>query len=200
MRIDHVICATHDLDDAAAMVQSQLGVAVVAGGRHEGLGTHNRIVPLGNGYLELLAVCDEQAAARSTLGSALQARLEHTGEGLMGWAVAVDDVQPVADRLGTWVTTIAREGPAAQLAGILDSMREPFLPFFVARDHGVPDPGSGGDAGGISWIDAARLAQWLDGADLPVRVTEGPAGVVVAVLGDRELRPRSRREDEGGGA
>ena len=122
----------------------------------------------------------------------------------MGWAVAVDDVRPVADRLGTWVSTIAREGLAAQLAGILESMREPFLPFFVARDHGVPDPGSGGDAGGITWIevagDAARLARWLDGADLPVRVTEGPAGVVAVGIGDRELRPRSRREDDGAGA
>lgn len=192
MRIDHVIYATADLGAAAARVEAELGVAAVAGGRHEGLGTHNRIVPLGGGYLELLAICDTEEATRSALGSALQARLEHAGEGLMGWAVAVDDLQPVAERLGTWVTTIARQGLSAQLTGLLESMREPFLPFFVARDPGVPDPGGEGDGGGIGWIevagDADRLARWLGGADLPVRVVDGGPAVLAVGIGDRELR------------
>lgn len=189
-----MIYATGDLDRAAAEVEAQLGVSSVAGGHHEGLGTHNRIVPLGDGYLELLAVCDEDEAARSALGSALQARIEQLGDGLMGWAVAVDDVQPVAARLGTWVSTIARQGLTARLTGLLESMREPSLPFFVARDRGVPDPGRGGDAGGLSWIelvgDPGRLSWWLGGAALPVRITEGPPAVVAVGIGDRELRKR----------
>lgn len=192
MRIDHVIYATADLDAAAGRIEAELGVVVIAGGRHEGLGTHNRIVPLGEGYIELLAVCDPEEAARSALGSALQARLEQAGEGLMGWAVAVDDVQPVAERLGTWVTTIARQGLSAHLTGLLESLREPFLPFFVTRDAGVPDPGGGADAGGISWIevagDAARLERWVGGADIPVRVVEGAPAVLGVGIGDRELR------------
>lgn len=193
MHIDHVIYATRDLDAAAAKIKDELGVDAIAGGRHEGLGTHNRIVPLGRGYLELLAVCDADEAARSALGSALQARIEQRGDGLMGWAVAVDDVQPVATRLGTWVTTIAREGLSAQLTGLLESMREPFLPFFVARDAGVPDPGRAGDDGaGIGWVEVAgdpeRLARWLDGAELPVRVTAGEPAVRAVGIGDRVLR------------
>lgn len=195
-----MIYATRDLDGAAEMIEAKLGVAVVAGGRHEGLGTHNRIVPLGNGYLELLAVCDEEEAAHSVLGSAVQARLEQSGDGLMGWAVAVDDVQPVAERLGTWVTAISRQGLTARLTGLLESLREPFLPFFIARGSEVPDPAvvadpvSDAGAGGIRWIevvgDAERLASWLDGAELPVLITPGaPAVVAVAVgIGDRELR------------
>jgi hypothetical protein len=55
VRIDHVIYAAADLDEAAARIERELGLAVHGGGRHEGLGTHNRIVPLGGGYLELLA-------------------------------------------------------------------------------------------------------------------------------------------------
>ena len=192
MHIDHVIYATADLDAAAARIEAELGVDAVAGGRHEGLGTHNLIVPLGAGYIELLAVCDPEEAAHSALGSALQARLAQSGEGLMAWAVAVDDLQAVAKRLDTWVTTIARQGLSAQLTGLLESMREPFLPFFVTRDPGVPDPGGGGDTGGISWIevagDAERLAHWLGGARLPVRVTEGAAAVHAVGIGDRELR------------
>jgi len=192
VRIDHVIYATSDLDVAAARIESQLAVRVVAGGRHEGLGTHNRIVPLGNGYLELLAVYDAEEATRSALGSALQARLEQAGDGLMAWAVAVDDVQPTAARLNTWVSTIAREGLTAQLTGLLEAMREPFLPFFVARAPGVPDPGRGADTGGISWIevsgDEERLARWLGGAELPVRISPGPAAVCAVGIGERELR------------
>jgi hypothetical protein len=192
MRIDHVIYATSDLDAAAARVRADLGVAAGAGGRHEGLGTHNRIVPLGGGYLELLAVADPEEAAGSALGSAVQARIARDGEGLLGWAVAVDDVETVAARLGTAVTTIRREGLSARLTGVAEAMREPFLPFFISRDPGVPDPAAAGDAGGIAWVevagDAARLERWLGGAALPVRVVAGPAGVHALGVGERELR------------
>jgi Glyoxalase-like domain len=192
MRIDHVIYATRDLDRAAARLESELGVAALEGGRHEGLGTHNRIVPLGGGYLELLAVCDPGEAARSILGAALQARIEQRGEGLMGWAVALDDVKSVAARLGSSITTIAREGMTAQLAGLDESLRRPFLPFFLARHSGVEDPGAAGAAGGIAWIevagDRALIEHWLGGAELPLRIAEGPPGVHAVGIGERELR------------
>jgi hypothetical protein len=47
VRIDHVIYGTADLDVAAVRIEAQLGLTTVAGGRHDGVGTHNRIVPLG---------------------------------------------------------------------------------------------------------------------------------------------------------
>ena len=192
MRVDHVIYATADLDAAAAHVEAALGVAAIAGGRHEGLGTHNRIVPLGGGYLELLAVADRAEAERSALGAAVLERLARSGDGLMGWAVAVEAVEPVAERLGIAVTTIAREGLTARLAGVAEAMREPSLPFFIARDPGVADPAGRGDGGGIAWIevagDAERLGAWLDGAPLPVRVVPGPPGVRAMGVGGRELR------------
>jgi hypothetical protein len=166
---------------------------VAAGGRHEGLGTHNRIVPLGGGYLELLAVADAEEAAGSDLGRAVQARIAAAGEGLMGWAVAVDDVVPVAARLGTEVSTIARSGLTARLTGVAEAMREPFLPFFIARDAGIADPaGDAAGAGGIAWLevsgDAARLREWLGGTELPVRVTDGPPAVLAMGVGGGELR------------
>jgi hypothetical protein len=192
LRIDHVIYATADLDAAAAHVEQVLGVAARGGGRHERIGTHNRIVPLGGGYLELLAIADAGEAARSELGRAITARIAD-GDGLMGWAVAVDDVEPVAARLGTEISTIARSGLTARLTGVAEAMREPFLPFFIARDAGVADPsGPAGGAGGIAWLevsgDADRLARWLGGADVPVRVVAGPAAVRAMGVGDRELR------------
>ena len=44
LALDHVLYATSDLDAATS---SELGLEVRPGGVHEGQGTHNRIVPLG---------------------------------------------------------------------------------------------------------------------------------------------------------
>jgi hypothetical protein len=192
VRIDHVIYAAGDLDVAVARIESQLGLMVGAGGRHDGLATRNRIVPLGGGYLELLAVADSGEAASSDFGRGLRARLARGGDGLLGWVVAVDDVDSVARRLGTTVTMIRRAGLSARLTGLAEAMREPLLPFFISRNPGVPDPGSGGDAGGITWIelagDAARLERWLDFTSLPVRVVDGPPAVLAVGIGEREFR------------
>jgi hypothetical protein len=191
VRIDHVIYATSDLDAAAARVQEQIGVAAVGGGRHEGIGTHNRIVPLDNSYIELLAIADPDEASRSDLGGAVRDRIER-GDGLMGWAVVVEDVAPVAARLGTEVTTIAREGMSAHLTGLSEAMADPWLPFFIARDPGVRGPEPRQDVDAITWIEVAadrdRLERWLGGAELPVRVVEGEPAVRAVGVGHRELR------------
>jgi hypothetical protein len=192
VRIDHVIYATADLGAAAARIEAELGLAAAGGGRHEGLGTHNLIVPLGGGYLELLAIADPEEAAGSALGAAVQARLAGVGEGLMGWAVAVDAVAPIAERLGLEVTTIARSGMTARLTGVAAAMHDPALPFFIERDPGVPDPGLAGDAGGITWLEVAAVAgaldRWLGGAELPLRLVAGPPGVRAVGIGELELR------------
>jgi len=194
VRIDHVIYATGDLDAATARIEATLGLEAVAGGRHEGLGTHNRIVPLGGGYLELLAVADPDEAAGSAFGRALLGRIAQGGDGLAGWAVAVDDVGQVAARLGTSISTIAREGMSAQLTGLAEALREPFLPFFIGREPGVPDPGAAGGAGGITWIEVSgnlvRLERWLGAAQLPVRIVDGTPAVRAVGIGEAELRTR----------
>jgi len=192
MRIDHVIYATQDLDAAARRLETDHGLVPAGGGRHVGIGTENRIVPLGGGYLELIALADPAEAERSALGAALAARIRERGEGLMGWVVAVEDVVAEAGRTGAELDTIERDGLRAQLAGVSVAMAEPSLPFFIRRDPGIADPGEGGDAGGIAWIevsgDAARLSSWLDGAELPVRVSDGEPALLAVGIGDRELR------------
>jgi hypothetical protein len=192
MRIDHVILAATDLEAAAARLATEHGLRAEGGGRHEGMGTHNRVVPLGGGYLELLAIADPEEAAGSELGRAVSGRIERAGDGPMGWAVAVEEIGPVARLLGTEVTTISRQGLTARLTGLAEAMAEPFLPFFIERDPGIPDPGAAGDAGGIEWIevagDAAKLADWLGGVDLPVRVIAGAPAVVAVGVGGRVVR------------
>jgi Glyoxalase-like domain len=161
------------------------------GGRHEGMGTHNRIVPLGGGYLELLAVADPDEAAGSPLGSALLRRIGTVGEGLLGYAVAVDDVDAAAERVGATVSTIVRDGFEGRLAAVQQALSEPCLPFFLHRPRHIPDPGAGADPGGIAWLevagDAARLAGWLGGAELPLRVVDGPPAVRALGIGERRV-------------
>lgn len=187
MRIDHVIYGTTDLDAATARIERELGLEVMAGGRHEGQGTHNRIVPLGGPYLELLAICDRDEAASSPIGRILLERI--TGDGLIAWAVRADDVEAVARRLGTRLVTVRRDALAAQLTGVEEALREPSLPFFGQSDT---RPGEGGSER-LSWIevagDAARLREWLGGAELPVRVVDGAPAVRAVGIGEREFRP-----------
>ena len=56
LKLDHLVYAVPDLEKAIESFSHQLGCAPVFGGRHEGLGTHNAILPLeGLTYLELMA-------------------------------------------------------------------------------------------------------------------------------------------------
>ena len=114
------------------------------------MGTHNRIVPLGGGYLELLAVADADEAAGSPLGRAVTERLASVGEGLMGWAVSIDDVGAVAARLGTELVEIRRQGFVGRLTGVAEAMAEPGLPFFVERGSDVPHPARAATRGGLT--------------------------------------------------
>ena len=191
MRIDHVIYAAEDVGAAAERFAIELGLPAVPGGRHEGHGTHNVLVPLGGGYLEVLGVADEQEARASDFGRGLLARLERGGEGWLTWVVAVPDVDAVAARLGTPITTLRREGLSARLTGVAQAMAEPCLPFFVSRDRGVADPGASAVGPGIAWLelagDAARVERWLDAAALPLRIVDGTPELRAVGIGDRTL-------------
>ncbi len=180
-RIDHVIWMSKNLDASAARFADDFGLSVSGGGSHEGHGTFNRLVPLGQGFIELLAVEDEELAQRSPIGKAtLAAR-----EGLFGWVIAVDDVAAHAERLGISTLELRRGDLRIPLAGVEEAMESPWLPFFVERDPEAPDPGASGSAGGIATItiagDPDELGRWLDGRELPVTVEPGDRGGVRAV-------------------
>jgi hypothetical protein len=187
MRVDHVLYVTSDLDAAQRRVESELGVEVQPGGRHSGQGTHNRIVPLQGGYLELIAVHDPAEAEASPFGRLVAARVLH-GDGLWAWAVTVTSAREQAARLGTEVFRVERDGFGADVTGVVEALSNPYLPFFISRDPGVPDPSAGG-ALELEWIQLGgrrqRFTDWTDGADLPVRFAEGPSEVQAIGVGGR---------------
>ena len=92
--IDHLVIAVNDPDAAAAGLERELGLAFTGGGRHEAVGTWNRLAFLGDSYLELIGVFDPglvRANPGFAVGQAALDVLDAGREGLATWAVAVDD-------------------------------------------------------------------------------------------------------------
>ena len=189
LRIDHVVRAVRDLDEAGERWDRTLGLSSIPGGVHPRWGTANRIVPLGRDYLELMAIVDRSAAAATVLGRALLA-LTADGDAWFAVCVADDDIDATAARLDMEVVPGSRERPDGSVvswrgAGIEDPRRTADLPFFIAWD-GPPGqhPGAASaahrsGATGIAWVeivgDAERCAAWTGAAALPVRfVGPGP--------------------------
>jgi hypothetical protein len=185
------VYAVRDLDETAARLRRELGLDSVPGGRHPGWGTGNRIVPLGDDYIELIAVIDPDEAAGDPFGRAVLAAAE-AGDRLLATSVATDDIEGVAARLGLEVRPGERARPDGTVlrwrsAGADDPRREPWLPFFITWDvpaemhPGRARSGHGVRATGIAWVevsgDAARLHRWLGGEELPFRVLDGAPGL-----------------------
>lgn len=202
LELDHVILGVGDLRLASARLRGDLGLGSVEGGRHVGVGTGNRIIPLGSNYVELIAVADPEEARAHPFGRWV---LEHVadGERFLGWCLRTDQLDAVAERLQLEIDAWSRERPDGaeirwRMAGLEAAMEDPSLPIFIqwevddalypgraAADH-VASPA------GISWVEVAgdeeRLAAWT-GAELPARVVDGEPGVRRAgiVLGGREV-------------
>jgi len=96
--LDHLVVAARTLEEGGAWIESLLGVAPVPGGRHATMGTHNRLLGLGDvTYLEVIAI-DPQAPppARARWFSldtpAMRARLAQ-GPALIHWVVRTDAIE-----------------------------------------------------------------------------------------------------------
>jgi len=92
IRIDHVIIAAPDLAPLEE-VFAHLGFTVSGGGTHPHLGTRNRIVILGEGYIELLSLADASRAS-----AVLRARIADGG-GWVGYALQSDDISAEAEQM-----------------------------------------------------------------------------------------------------
>jgi hypothetical protein len=87
--IDHVVLAVAELEAAAAELEARTGLRATGGGRHEALGTANRLVWFGDSYAELLAIVDDAKARDSWLGAPAAAALAR-GESFVTWAIRSD--------------------------------------------------------------------------------------------------------------
>ena len=193
VQLDHVVISVSDLDAVADRLLRDHGLASVAGGRHDGHGTANRIVPLGDSYLELVTVVDPEEAAGSAFGRFVGERMgsEPSVDGL---CVRTDSIDRVCRRLGLTATPMGRVTPDGKklswrLAGLERALDEG-LPFFIqwevpadelparsAADHQVDVVEMRATAGG----DVELLSGWLGSVE-QVAVVSQPPGFAVTVV------------------
>ena len=196
LALDHVIIAVGDLDAAADRLLEQHGLGSVPGGVHAGFGTANRIVPLGDSYIELMGVVDTEVAAKNFLGEYLLGFLAD-GDRLFAWCVRTDDISWDAKRIGSGAVPMSRRKPDGselswRLTGLEGALADRSLPFFIQWDgHADAHPGRDPaehrvDARGISSLDVAgnktKISNRLGRADLPVNVVRGDPGPVSVTI------------------
>lgn len=89
-KLDHIVIASSDLGTLASEFHLLTGVKPILGGRHEGIGTANQLIGLGEGmYIELIGpdpTQDDPAQPRPLRVD------EVTGTTVVGWAVRTDDM------------------------------------------------------------------------------------------------------------
>jgi hypothetical protein len=56
LALDHIAISAETLETGAEWVEMALGVPLVGGGKHPHMGTHNRLLSLGDLYLEVIAI------------------------------------------------------------------------------------------------------------------------------------------------
>ncbi|WP_135450922.1 VOC family protein [Tabrizicola caldifontis] len=132
LRLDHVAVSAERLEDGAAAVQAALGVPMTGGGTHPAMGTHNRLLSLGDLYLEVIAIDPEAPAPDRPRWFDLD-RFSGPPR-LTNWIVACDDME-AALRHGPpgWglPMQLARGDYRWQMA-VPESGRLPFDNFFPA--------------------------------------------------------------------
>jgi catechol 2,3-dioxygenase-like lactoylglutathione lyase family enzyme len=119
--IDHIVIPVASLDDAAAPY-GRLGLHLTDITRHDGVGTENRAMFVGDGandfYLEFLAIRDREAAkAAAPDRTAIYLDALDSGRGAARLMLGADDIGSIADVLAgrgvpATVETVAREGGA----------------------------------------------------------------------------------------
>lgn len=151
--IDHLVIAVEDPDAAAASLEAELGLAATGGGRHA-TGTHNRLVFLGDAYLELIGVWDRALALAHPVGAAAVRALDAGTPGLVTYAVATDGARrevgalraagsPISDAVAGSRTRPDGDVIAWQVA--FPPAVGPAEPFFLI-EHELAGPEWGEDA------------------------------------------------------
>ena len=90
--LDHFIVAVPDPDGAAAELERVLGLRAGPGGRHTEYGSFNRLLWLGDSYVELLGIADRSLAEHAWFGQRALQVLDERGAGYVGLSFASDDL------------------------------------------------------------------------------------------------------------
>lgn len=186
LRLDHLAVTCLDLDEGTAAVEAALGVRPGPGGRHPHMGTHNRLLGLGDVYLEVIA--PDPDAPRPVWPRWFRMD-ERDGTALTNWICATGDLDGAlaAAPAGAGVAVALSRGPYRWRIGIPADGRLPWDDMHPAliQWEGEAHPAPVLPEAGVRLVrltvthpEAAALRTALVGlADSRVVIAEGAAGL-----------------------
>ncbi len=186
LTLDHLVVAAPTLEAGVTWAEAQLGVRMAGGGAHPHVATHNRLLRLGDCYLEVIARDPTQNATRTRwfgLDDAQWSPDASTTPRLITWVVRTNDLD-AALRL-----------PVAQ--GVAREASRESLRWRI----GVPDDGAPSEGGAfptfIEWPDGFGPARNMpdSGCSLETLTIRHPhADAIAAALANGLDDPRIRFE------
>jgi len=193
LRLDHLAVVAADLETGVAAVEEALGVRLAPGGQHPNMGTHNRLLNLGQAYLEVIA--PDPALPRPTHARWFSMDRFTGPPRLTNWICATDDLDAVLREApeGAGVATPLSRGEFRWQIAIPSSGTLPFDDAFPAliewegTTHPawrLPDAGVRLTALTLIHPQADALRAWLAPRlpDPRVTVEAGPAKAMRAAF------------------
>lgn len=203
-RVDHLVYTVPDLDAAVEALEERLGIRAAPGGRHEGRGTRNALISLGERtYLEVLGPDPKGPAPERTRWFGVDARAMPR---LAGWAAAGKDLQRIVEEAARAGVTLGavQEGSRRRPDGVVLSWRftdptvvvaDGLMPFFIHwgdSSHPAASTPPGATLVGLrgEHPDPERVQGMLRAAGVALDVRAGAVPALIATLDT----PRGRRE------
>lgn len=185
LALDHIAVSANSLDEGTKWVEMALGVPLAPGGQHPHMGTHNRLLNLGDLYLEVIAI--DPAAPKPDYPRWFDLDRFQGPPRLTNWICRTDDLDAAlaAAPKGTGTATALSRGDYRWRFAIPATGRLPFDDCFPALiqwqgDHhparALPDQGIRLQRLEITHPDAPALQSSLAGqpADPRLQLLTGP--------------------------
>ena len=174
LKLDHITVVARSLEEGCAYIKDALGIDMPEGGAHPRMGTHNKLMSLGDDmFLELIAIDPDANAPDRPRWFNLDAFDDDPRLGT--WVVGIDDID----------ATLAQLPP---ISGRANEITRGDLTWLIS----IPDDGTMPLGGGcptlIEWPDGPHPASRM--TDLECRLTaltiEHPEAVTIeGLIGDR---------------
>lgn len=194
--LDHIAWLVPDATATLTQLRDRHGLGFVRSMYYPRAGTQHYTVPLEPPeYFELLEIVNRDDARTGDVGPSVLA-CEANGYGLLAWAVLVDDVEPVAQRLGVPIDDYTLAQPDGTLRGWRTVDGPPHLPFFIDYPNngnreeriraGYAEAGHSCAPTEFTALyvegDRAEMDEWLGPHDLPLHYRRGTRGLYAAEL------------------
>ena len=195
LTLDHIAIGAADLETGVAWAEARLGLPLRPGGRHARFGTHNRLLGLGDIYIEVIAPDPDAAAPEGPRWFGLD-RWEGPPR-LCNWLCRTDDMDAARAALPadpgpalalsrgdlSWEITVPTDG-SLPLDGACPTLLR-WAPGALHPAARLPDDGCRLVSLTITHPNAARISAALPLDDPRVRFAAGPLSLSARIATPR---------------